>query len=243
MPAEKSEWAVRLAQALSDWCLANRYVPKNTLSKELGIEQEWVHISSGAAIVGNVEAYALLYLKTGLREADPRTLPSRVVFKPRTKQYGSLARAWTEEDFAKWLRKKSQQEIPTPPSSATTAKEGRTDVTVNASGSAFDQAMEAIADAIATRVARLIQDKLETIATAANQQLPREGRHSHNPKALTQKLTNTLRRLAESTPEERDAFVEEYGMALGELAPLLEAMTLAPQERERKLETMRRFQL
>lgn len=110
--AKRDPWAVALSEALRKWCIENGYVPVNRLAHELGIvEHRWQLIIGGKGIAEgggkrgekkDETIYARLYLRTGLPECDPRTIPPRKSYVPKTGSYVDRVRAWTDGQLASY---------------------------------------------------------------------------------------------------------------------------------------------
>lgn len=102
--AEK--WANNLAVALSGWWPSHGYESGADLARELDIpDSAWNRISAGQAIVGKAdpEAYAKIHVRTGLPQADPRTIPPRLKKVPTKDEPSWIERAWSEGKYIAWL--------------------------------------------------------------------------------------------------------------------------------------------
>jgi hypothetical protein len=100
------KWAENLAVALSGWWPAHGYESGADLARELDIPNSaWNRISAGQAIVGKAdpEAYAKIHVRTGLPQADPRTIPPRLKKVPTKGEPSWKERAWSEGKYIAWL--------------------------------------------------------------------------------------------------------------------------------------------
>lgn len=108
---DKHPWAVDLASALKRWLKENGYQHGTELADELGIPRSaWSSISSAQAISQRVEYYARLYLKTGLEQANPTSIPPRRRIVPKTGALNKVGRAWSEEQYREWMAKQEKEE-------------------------------------------------------------------------------------------------------------------------------------
>lgn len=106
------DWQNALAEAVKEWCDTHRYHPRNKLAKELDIKNErWSRIAAGSGIT-DPETYAKIYVRTGLSQADPRTIPPMFKLIPGTGQYMDVARAWTDAQYQRWLRTDGEKYLP-----------------------------------------------------------------------------------------------------------------------------------
>lgn len=98
------KWAEELAEMLKLWCDENGFEVRTMFAREIGLPTHaWQTLLSGRSYT-NPEIYAKIFVKTGLSEADPRTLPPRTRFIPSTKKLIDMPRAWTEEQFELWKK-------------------------------------------------------------------------------------------------------------------------------------------
>lgn len=107
-PEVMPEWAQQLAVNLRQWCAENGYPVRLVLAKEIDLsESAWRHVIRGDTIAADPEIYAKVYHRTGLLEADPRTVPP-LRFAVRTKPgvYNEKSRSFTEEQWQNWLASK-----------------------------------------------------------------------------------------------------------------------------------------
>jgi len=93
------QWAENFAEAMKDWCDNNGYKTRTLFARQIGLSASaWGGLLSGTHYT-NPEVYAKIYLITGLKEADPTTLPPRRMYIPGKKVYEYIPRAWTTEEL------------------------------------------------------------------------------------------------------------------------------------------------
>jgi hypothetical protein len=97
------DWAKALSVALRRWGKENKYPSMRALGQELKIFlSRWEHVLRADSILTNdVEAYAKIYFRTGLEEANPCKIPPtvRVIHDRKRVQ----ERAWTPGEWQEWL--------------------------------------------------------------------------------------------------------------------------------------------
>jgi hypothetical protein len=105
---EAERWAQSLSTALQRWCDTHGYEIRVYLADELAIPRTaWKRIVAGQAIVGEADptAYAKIYVRTGLAEADPRYIPPLLKKIPSAEEPVEVPRSWSPEEFEDWLNK------------------------------------------------------------------------------------------------------------------------------------------
>lgn len=235
---EKPEWAVKLAEALGTWCLENGYSVKTMLADELGIPRnKWDPISAGNSIISNIESYAKIFHKTGLAEADPRSIAPRHMYIPKTEQYMDKSRAWTEDEWQSWFSNQSKPSEPQPephePEKLIKAEKPRIPErdSFQTVGSLVDQFVTLLGH----QVAQVVQKDLESVGiTMPEGKVEDAGR-------LMAKLTGKLKDMHAATREERELFIGRYGIQLGNLHAVLDPFIRDPEDRERAVELGERF--
>lgn len=109
------QWKAALKTALHTWCSHNGWIPATKLQERLDIapREKWSRIYNGDVIAGEADRvfYARIYHFTGLKEADPRTIPPRYIKIPRG---GGMfqGRNWSEGEWRKWLEKEGTKYAP-----------------------------------------------------------------------------------------------------------------------------------
>jgi hypothetical protein len=94
--SQRHPWALAFADALYTW-LQNQDIDGGKLALELDIPlHTWYH-AAAADTITQTEYYARIYCRTGINQADPRTVPVR-----RT-SFGNVYRAWSNEKWQQWL--------------------------------------------------------------------------------------------------------------------------------------------
>ncbi len=87
----KHSWAIALSEAFKDWCASRGINPFQAL-KEWGIDADARYeILTRQSLTGKMEAYAIIFDRTWLREADPRQRP-----------FTQKARPWSENQWLEW---------------------------------------------------------------------------------------------------------------------------------------------
>lgn len=241
----KPEWAVNLSKALDTWCLENGYRVKTMLADELEIpRKEWDPISAGDSIVSNVESYAKIFQKTGLAEADPRSIAPRHMYIPKTGQYMDKSRAWTEEEWQTWLSNQSKPSEPRPvvgQNSSSTPTVPESQKVINAERpktpeGAFPTAgniVDQLVNALGHQIAQVIREDLWSMGAT--------GSREEDAGRLMVKLTGKLKDMHAATREERELFIGRYGIQLGNLHAVLDPFIRDPDDRERAVELGERF--
>lgn len=109
---QRLEWSRALSLALKAWLRKEGYTPAKRLATELGIDSStWGRIASGSGITQKKEVYAKIFARTGLREADPRSVPPIVITLPRG---GETIRSISmeESEFQEWMDKEGKKYFP-----------------------------------------------------------------------------------------------------------------------------------
>jgi len=101
-------WAKDLADVLKRWCEVHGYDVQKRLAEELSIPiAAWERIMRGRSVIGKADpqAYAKIYIRTGLPEADPRGIPPRAKKIPVGEGMKSIevSRAWSGDKYFAWL--------------------------------------------------------------------------------------------------------------------------------------------
>lgn len=245
--AQKPEWAVRLSEALKQWCPRNGYLPMNRLAAELDIPPGvWTNISAGASIAENTTIYARLFLLTHLPEADPRTIPPRKQFIPKSRMYIDHVRAWTEEEWQDWLTPQSSakettpapadEESTSPPSPPPTYSP---DLTVGGIlGQGVDTLLTRIAEQIGSQVASIVSRELTHEEPQTPPPTPREW-------TVRELLTELYYQLEPYKTRSRADMEKELGKQtlqdIGVLLNLLNILTLSDTKRQEALRLGKEF--
>lgn len=222
---KRRQWVQTLTPALRKWCDDNGYIPRSKLATELEIPaSKWKHLISGVSISGDVTIYARLHLRTWLREADPRTVPSRLRYAARVGHYFEAKRAWTDQEYDKW-----QRTYRLPPRLVESQKETLISETRQLGerqtvGAVIDSFLDGLVRALADQVAEKIMESLES------------RRESNNPVdigTLADQLYEALADFLPQTPEDRDRLIHTHGKNhLARLYSLLRDFSQPREERE-----------
>ncbi len=236
MKQTKPEWAARLSVALEKWCRDNGYMRKTKLGSELHIiGKSWSDISAGSSIIGDVGAYARLYLRTGLAEADPRIIPPRRYYTRGRKVTVEKVRAWSEGEWQKWLRSEEAMVIKTSgkPSISKVA-EARAEVAQETLGGAVDAWIGILARQVAQSLNLPLQFREAALAIVPEavdkvverlRQNPLESR-PQEPTLNAGQLARLLRKaLVAGTREGRDEIFRKHAESLRDLLPVLDSST------------------
>lgn len=111
MPDDQStRWKTNVAKALKKWARENGLKYTSQVAEGTSVPQKTFHHVVSGNTITEAKYYAALYLKTGLPELDPRTLPPR---KRITRGKVHMERrAFTEDEWQNWLKKHSGQNAP-----------------------------------------------------------------------------------------------------------------------------------
>lgn len=114
--AKSEAWARDLSQAVSDWCDRNHYRYKSNLADELGLTPSQLgHIIKADSISRDQELHARLFVRTGLKESDPRLVPDG--YKITRGRLVRVKRAMDPAVFEQWYRREGYKwEKPQQPS-------------------------------------------------------------------------------------------------------------------------------
>lgn len=193
-------WAKELAVALKIWLRANGYLSGAQLARELGIGfTTWKHIQSGGSL-SLAENYARIFKRTGLKEADPRKIPTRArAFPNRAPK--KEARAITDVQYQTWLEKNRAryQAGGFQPTNAGSNEEVTFQV--------FFAELQALMEKLQLR--QIVPNDLET---------------------LVARLKEHLDRAIGGTSSDRDRFQIQYGEAVKQLLSRADALTLPDRE-------------
>lgn len=98
MARSQGEWAQKLSQAFNSWLEETGHSRKE-IATELEIPSSSLFDMLNRGVVSpKVERYAAIFHRTGIQEADPRTIP-----QPENSTAKS-AYPWSEEQWAQWLQ-------------------------------------------------------------------------------------------------------------------------------------------
>lgn len=262
-------WGLRLAGALRKWCDQHACYPRNKLATELGIGvPQWTAIITGNSVVEKADptVYARLFLRTGLEEADPRSISPRDVRLPKG---GFIAkeRAWTEEKWQEWLaaqrRKKFQGAVSTAkdePAEEELGPVATTPVGAQQSvgmllGTFVDGLLAALSTQLGREIASLLAEQvaarmIEEIRLALRHE-PQQGfkgarvssESLHDIGQIAQRLYAALQPAFSGNPEERDELMQRHGKSLVRLLPVIEVLTRPQDDREEGIRVMQEVEL
>lgn len=95
-------WLKNLAVKLREWAAKNRYKPYSRLARELDIPiSSWNRILNGYCVVRDSQYYARIHVRTGLEEADPRTIPPDYKRIPKGIVI-EIPRKMTDDEWKEW---------------------------------------------------------------------------------------------------------------------------------------------
>lgn len=218
-------WAKSLATAIQRWLRENGYKSGFALADELKIRRTtWSHIQAGNA-VSQPEAYAAIFWRTKLPEADPCSLPPRLLATPK---HASVRkeRAWTPEQWQTWVRKHGHATPPSTSAVSALGGYGQAGDTGEVTFTAFFAELRAGRIAVENLTALLqpgqtVPDEIETLAL---------------------RLKALLDRAVIGTPADRDRFQSAHGETVKLLLSLADALTLSDRvEREKAVARIREF--
>jgi hypothetical protein len=217
-------WADELSKALKAWCKEEGIAPSK-LAKILDIsEGAWYSITSGRSMSADITNYAKVYLWTGLFQADPRKVPQQRLggaLRGRTS-----VRAWTETEFSTWLSHSvAQKLLKAKTQSGDTPKLPETGTGVPTS------VIEALG-----RLVPLLQYFAKMVAKEVASLLSDQANSGHSAEVLLSSIEKVLA----GSVADRDSWFEKNKFVLVELLPLLEAMTLPSEAREKRLQLINR---
>lgn len=262
MAEPKPLWAKSLAEALGIWCSENGYLRKIDFAEELKIPPNvWKHISAGDGITGDSDptVYARLFLKTALPQADPRLIPAKKIFMPKSGQYGEIVRAWTDESYKNWLLTSEAQAIQ--------ANLSKRESLLNIQTSpALQQGMLTMEEILLGLIMRGVNEanleilklleasqeslaKIETGIRLLQVSTPLSKKSVFSTKGgfpdsseidwLVAQLLDKLHLALSGTSEDRDKMGNLYGKSVGKLLKLINALTYTGDERERAVSGQR----
>lgn len=119
---KSEEWASSLSDKLQDWLPKHGYRTTTKLADELGIPKaNFGRICRGEAIAegpghgrekydGRVW-YAKIHLWTQLPEADPKSIPDKLIKTPQGVLAAPIPRRWSEEEHQRWLESPEAEEL------------------------------------------------------------------------------------------------------------------------------------
>ncbi|GEM_PF-7031588 len=237
------EWASNLSVKLHEWCENNGYRPYSKLRRELDIVPvTWEHIMRGKSVADDATIYARLYLRTGLSEVDPRTIPPRVTASPRAPgRYYEKVRAWTKEQYENW-----RSDYQGPPSSVEFSNKIPKPGVIQAPKQAEPQGQGWGADLEnAVRILSSLPSLLQELAPAIqdlSRKLDGQGREPNKVltvKAAAAVLYDILHGAAVGTPADRDAFYKKHSKDLLPILPLISTLMKDRERRELEIDMMK----
>lgn len=251
--AKKPKWAVQLAGSLKRWSEENGYQYLNSLAEELQIlPTTWKHMAAGDMIANDVTIYARIYLRTGLPEADPRSIPPRLNFDVKEKKYSEIPRAWSEEQYQIWLsgqgkRETGGKENPTlqTVSEKSVTKRPKTQGSTPKPMIAVEPKVELtpgrmvdnLIEALGREIGRSVAEELKGILLPRQPETGVSGGITSQADALLKGLNLYLN----GTPADRDQLTAKHGKVLGPLYVALKLLVLSGGEREKAIEEQKRL--
>jgi len=261
--ATGDSWAQELALNLKIWAKKRGVSPFNAIAATLEIPKPaWSRISAGVSIVNDTEIYARIYLHTGLQQADPRTVPPRPYLTPSGR--GRQTRAWTEDEWQDWIKKKSVE----PRSRRTESRPKKTRpvpiipkprqeverIVVGAGifSTALDGLVNSVVENIATSAAsrvvrevdRLLDERFSSPSKpSAKNRSSFQASDAKNVGQLADLLSDALEATRSGSVEDRNRLVEKYGRSLGRLWAYIEAYVNKDEVREERLRQIREVEV
>lgn len=200
----RKQWSQAFASALRNWCRDNGYTSFSKLKAELGIpDGSWKHLlDNRGGVVGDVTVYARLYVRTGLPEMDPRTIPPRVRYAARVGRYSEGKRVCTDQEYEKW--RKGYQPPPTLVEGEPPPDEVIPFTAVVRQPKAEPQTVGALVD-------RFLANSEERIARRVVEMLRQDREESGDIGELADRLFRALEKYLDGTPEDRDRLMAKFG--------------------------------
>lgn len=227
----KHPWALALSQAITAWCKQNGYREKNVLGKELGIDdKKWGRISSGETF-SEIENYALIYWRTRLEEANPTKVAPLTHYVPKTKEYNSVERAWTQHKLDVWMAEQNEKHLGVKPAQIEVPIVHAP--TKPDDNGALHQLLEAVIAEVSQRTAQSVVKEIR--ASMSENRLP----DNTDVTSVAEQLTDLLQTYVDGDESIRDKLISQHGNALGKLSTLLNPLIMDPKQREKSLKMKR----
>ena len=219
------EWARLFARSLDEWCKSNGVVPKLILKDQLGIPTSaWERISSGNGITDKVW-YACVYYRTGVPEADPRTIPPRAFAMPNG-NIVTKGRAMTEGEWQEWLRNHVlEADSRPPPIQPPPAEVERNNALPLAVAKGKDREYRHV-------LQRRFDALFEQVMSEVIPRYP-DPQDDGSIDQVIWALKSVFEKLAKMDVPARTQFAREHGRTLASIFPFIEAYTL-PDEKKRE---------
>lgn len=242
-------WAKNLAQALNVWLKKNGYGPGQPQSFQAfadraEITERQLRTVKGAENLTQPEVYARIWLMTGIRAADPTTIPPRVVMLP---QGGTKVtkRAWTDQEFREWIAKQ-QNTKPAPQPAPAHQKQAAPAPVTDQLGQVLTLAMhnavrQALVDAGLHDLVPHLQRLEELLSSQTS--TPHSQNLQEQIRSVANELSNLLGQVVDSNdPNLLDELYQEHGEVLADLWTLLGALTLDdPEDRAAQVRATREY--
>jgi len=218
------QWKQDLAEALPGWYASTGY-KASQLYGELDIRYGlWKHVAKGDYFVRDVEVYAKIFVRTGLVEADPRTIPLQEGGRR------SIERAWTPNVFDAWY-----------------ATEGKK---YSADGASTEEVFESSTPSIVEEAVRgedplrrlfkegveYLAERLWILAMQEPGSIPIQ-LGAMTVESASKFLFDTLQKAARGSAEDRDELALQHGDKLFPVLELLSTLMKDSQVREVELKT------
>lgn len=242
--SEGKKWALERARQLRSYVDEHHYRPMNKFAIEQQMpDSVWRTIIEGKSVVEKKEWqgwYADITLATGMLEFDPRTIPDRPIWVPKREYFMNKSRRWTDADWEEWLAahpekraryhelfegEKSQPQIMPlslkPQSQPMSLFDAMlVDVIAQAVQQTLETVVPTLRAAVREEMVGLIPQPQPTLkAVKAEETGPDQIRN------LISKLNSSLVKAFKASPDEKEAFSDEYGHRLTGLIAAINALS------------------
>lgn len=225
MTAQKRDpWLLSFSKALKSWidiwiALTPEARYRKDFADAIGLTSGWSHLISGGSYAPK-ETFALLYFLTEVEEADPRTLPDRLVYNHQKGTKIPSPRRMTPEQYRHWVGEHRLM--------LDQLKE-----TIGARA-----VIQAINPPLTEDTAQLPEDFRKIIDELIEQQL--DERLGRRPKQSTRgHLEALIKRFQEAyddmSPNTRDLLMANHGEQMTQLWTLLNTLVHPEADRERSI--------
>lgn len=234
------EWAQLFAISLDEWCKRNGMIPKSILKDQLGIPDTiWKHFSSGGAI-SDKHWYALVFQRTNLPEADPRTIPPRLQHIPRTGQKIVKQRAMSEQEWQEWLTKNPSVKVsaePTPTPKRRSSAPKTSDKTPPVETERQKAPPSTATKGIVREYRHVLQRRFDALFEQVMSEVVSRNPNAQDDSSVDQliwALKSVFEKLGKMDVSARTEFAREHGRTLASIFPYVEAYS-RPDEKKREI--------
>lgn len=227
MRQEALAWAQQIRTDLQAWGEKNNLNTFSEVARRLGYqprESGLRTVSNASGIATDTEVYAVIFHLTGIKSADPRTIPPKTMVRP-DKDFTVLPQAWSEERWSAWSQQRAGAGVGTQ-----VVTNMVTNHSLAARVSSLELQLATMANGAQIDSSTLWDLLLAPIVERLAQRVRSELGTGHQDSAIDpmssaiEELLGLLKPVVEGSRAGRDMFAKQYGREAAELGTLLTAL-------------------